>query len=127
MKKPRRKSRSKTVVLDPKFWLRNSKDIALFRENKLKAQKGKCAITGVGLKVGCLDHTHADGIGTDGRCRGVLLSEVNMLEGRYLQLFKKAKLDKKYNLDFPSFLVNMGEYLMQKTLLNQSTLSTWTT
>ena len=93
--------------------MRNSKDIQEYREEKLKSQDGKCAITDVEIETGCLDHTHKDGIGKDGCVRGVLLSEANMLEGRYLKLFKKLKLDIKYDLSFPDFLINMGNYLKE--------------
>lgn len=107
------KTRSKSITLSDKIWLRNSKDVAEYRSQKLKEQGGKCAVSNVKLAVGVLDHTHKDGCGKDGACRGVLLSEVNMLEGRYLQLFKRLKLDTKYGLDFPTFLVSLGTYLQQ--------------
>ena len=109
----RRKTRSKSITLSEKIWLRNSKDIAEYRNQELEEQGGKCAVSGVKLDVGVLDHTHKDGCGKDGACRGVLLSEINMLEGRYLQLFKRLKLDTKYDLDFPTFLIKLGTYLQQ--------------
>jgi len=92
--------------------LRNT-DIAKYREEVLTEQKGFCAITGLPLETGVLDHTHERGCGKEGACRGVLLSEVNMLEGRYLQLFQRLKLDVKYGLTFPEFLINMGTYLQK--------------
>tara|TARA_Y100000588_G_scaffold170332_1_gene184140 strand:- start:8989 stop:9537 length:549 start_codon:yes stop_codon:yes gene_type:complete len=107
------KSRAKSVKLSEEVWLRNSKDIQLYRERILEEQGGVCAITQVPLKVGALDHTHKDGCGKEGACRGVLLSEVNMLEGRYLKLFRKLKLEEKYDIDFPEFLISLGEYLKQ--------------
>lgn len=112
-RKRKTKSRAKSVSLSRDLWLRNSSDIQKYREEKLLEQGGVCAITYIPLETGVLDHTHKDGCGKDGACRGVLLSEVNMLEGRYLQLFKRLKLDVKYGLSFPDFLISMGEYLKQ--------------
>lgn len=109
----RRRKRSKSVSLDKSFWLRNSAEIQLYRETKLKQQKGVCAVSGVSLEVGTLDHTHKDGCGAEGGVRGVLLSEVNTLEGKYLKLFRRMKLDTKYDLTFPEFLISLGEYLQQ--------------
>lgn len=109
----RRRKRSKSVSLDKSFWLRNSAEIQLYREAKLKQQKGVCAVSGVQLEVGTLDHTHQGGCGAEGGVRGVLLSEVNTLEGKYLKLFKRMKLDTKYDLTFPEFLIALGEYLQQ--------------
>lgn len=105
--------RAKTIKLDKELWLRAASDIKVYRKEALEKQDGKCAISGVPLEVGVLDHTHKDGCGEDGRCRGVLLSEINMLEGRYLKLFKRLKLDIKYGLTFPEFLISMGEYLQK--------------
>ena len=113
MRKKVRRKPAKKVTLDSSLWLRNSQEIRAYRIKKLKSQGSKCAISGVPLETGCLDHTHKDGAGSDGCVRGVLLSEVNMLEGKYLKLFKKMKLDTKYNLTFPEFLINMGTYLQQ--------------
>lgn len=116
LKIPRRKrkskSREKGVTLPREYWLRNT-DIAKYREEVLTEQKGFCAITGFPLETGVLDHTHERGCGKEGACRGVLLSEANMLEGRYLQLFQGLKLDVKYGLTFPEFLINMGTYLQK--------------
>ncbi|MCP4985252.1 MAG: hypothetical protein GY928_04025, partial [Colwellia sp.] len=107
--------RAKPVKLSPKYWVSGAKAIREHRDSMLVEQEGRCAISHLPLSESnsVLDHCHADGAGTDGRCRGVLESQVNMLEGRYLKLFKKAKLKEKFGLDFPSFLVNMGLYLQQ--------------
>lgn len=101
--------RKKNITLDEDNWLRNSVDIKKHREVTLKKQKGRCRVSGVKLEVGCLDHDHDNGI-----VRGVLLSEANTLEGRYLSLFKKMKMDSKYGLDFSDFLISLGEYLKEK-------------
>lgn len=108
-----RKGRSKGIKLSSDYWLRNSKDIQKYREQALTEQGGVCAVSGVPLVTGCLDHCHADGCNDDGKVRGVLLSEVNCLEGKYLKLFKRMKLDTKYNLTFPEFLINLGTYLQE--------------
>lgn len=114
MRKVRKsKQRSKALSLSKLHWLRNSIDVKEYREAKLKSQGGVCAITGVPLEVGCLDHVHTNGVGEDGTVRGVLLSEANTLEGRYLKLFKKMKMGVKYNLTFPEFLIDMGNYLRE--------------
>lgn len=107
------KSRAKAISLNKEWWLRGGKDITLHREALLSKQQDKCAISGVDLDTGCLDHCH-----DTGNCRGVLLSEVNMLEGRFLKLFRKLKLDAKYGLTFPEFLINMGTYLQRDTSEN---------
>jgi hypothetical protein len=112
-KRKRKKSRSKSIRLSQVYWLRNARDIKTYRESELFEQEGMCAITGLPLEVGVLDHSHACGAGSEGRVRGVLLSEVNCLEGKYLKAFQRMKLDTKYGLDFPTFLINMGEYLLQ--------------
>ena len=114
----KRKSRSKPIKLSKSVWVRNAGDIKKHREVTLKNQGGVCAVSGVKVDTGVLDHTHEGGIGEDGACRGVLLSEVNMLEGRYLKLFKRLKLDSKYGLNFPDFLIALGTYLKQDNSLN---------
>jgi hypothetical protein len=111
--KRNRKKRAKSVKLDPLFWLRNADEIRKYREIELLEQEGKCAITGLPLSNPVLDHSHVAGAGSSGRVRGVLLSEANCLEGKYLKSFQKLKLDTKYGLTFPTFLINMGEYLLQ--------------
>ncbi len=113
VRRRRTSRRAKSVSLSKHFWLRNSADIKLYRDKKLAEQGGVCAVSGVPLEVGCLDHCHKAGIGSEGKCRSVLLSEVNCLEGKYLKLFKRMKLDTKYNLTFPDFLINLGTYLKE--------------
>lgn len=122
--KPKRKSsspRAKPIKLDPNVWLRNSSDIAKYRESMLIDQDNMCAISFLPLDVNnsTLDHAHSDSPSNiDGKVRGCLESQVNMLEGRYLKLFKKARLEVKYGLDFPTFLINMGLYLQQDNSSN---------
>lgn len=103
----RRKKPHKGVSL-PEDWLRNAKDVKEYKDSL----KQLCEITGYSENL-VLDHTHDDGVGYDGKVRGLLTSEVNMLEGRFLGLFKKMKIEEKYSIDFPTFLVKMGNYLKQ--------------
>jgi len=108
------KRRSKTIRLHPNIWVRSAEDIRIVRGIKLKGQGGVCAITKAKISTGVLDHAHdAASMSEDGRLRGVLASEVNMLEGRFLKLFKKARIQHKYGITFEDFLINMGEYLKQ--------------
>ena len=106
-----RKTRSKTITLHKDIWLRNSEDIKHVRKVKLQKQGGKCAVSGAKITNGVLDHTHKNGIGEDGRIRGVLASEVNMLEGRFLKLFQRSKIEDKYEISFEDFLISLGNYL----------------
>ena len=106
-KPKKRKTPAKGVTLDDK-WLRNAAQVKAFREEMLTMQKGLCAITGYPIDTGCLDHCH-----TNGKVRGVLCSEANTLEGRFLSLFKRMKVGEKYNISFEDFLINMGTYLKQ--------------
>jgi hypothetical protein len=96
---------SKPIKLNPDIWVRQG-DIKTVRKHKLKEQFGKCAVTGIKLYVGALDHSHENG-----KCRGVLCQDVNMLEGRFLKLFKKSKIEEKYQISFSDFLINLGNYL----------------
>ena len=106
--------RAKPVKLNPAVWLRQT-DIPQWRDNELLHQEGLCQITGLPLNIdnSVADHTHSDGEGVDGKMRGVILGEANSLEGMYLKKFKRFKMGKKFNLDFPTFLINLGEYLQQ--------------
>jgi len=101
----RRKKPHKGVSL-PEDWLRNAKGVKEYKDSLEQL----CEITGHSGNL-VLDHTHDNGIGCDGKVRGLLTSEVNMLEGRFLGLFKKMKIEQKYDIDFPEFLVRMGNYL----------------
>lgn len=119
--KPKRKSsspRALPVKLDPEVWLRNSKDIASYRESLLIEQDYMCAISGLPLDRdggnSCLDHAHVGSPSeVDGKVRGCLENSTNALEGMFLSKFNKLKMKERYGLDFPTFLINMGEYLQQ--------------
>lgn len=106
MIKRKRRSPAKKILLSPNVWVRSGEDIKIYRKYYLKRQNGCCAVTKIKLKDGVLDHCH-----TTGRCRGVLDSQVNMLEGRFLKLFNKSKIGEKYNISFEDFLISLGMYL----------------
>ena len=115
----RRKSstpRAKPVKLDPEVWLKDSKAIAAYRESLLIDQDYMCAISGLPITGdnSCLDHAHAGSPSeVDGKVRGCLENSTNALEGMFLSKFNKLKMRERYGLDFPQFLINMGEYLQQ--------------
>jgi len=116
--KPKRKSstpRALPVTLNPEVWLHNSKDIADWRDSMLIEQDYMCAISGLPLTkdTSVADHCHSNGEGEAGRMRGVLENSTNALEGMFLSKFNKLKMKERYGLDFPTFLINMGEYLQQ--------------
>lgn len=104
----RRNKPHKKIVL-PDEWIKNTKEV---KEYKSKCES-TCSVTKTCSDRLVLDHTHIDGIGTDGKVRGLLCSEVNMLEGRFLSLFKRSSIEGKYGMDFPNFLINLGEYLLK--------------
>lgn len=114
----RRKKRSKVIKLNDQVWVKSS-DVKSHREKKLKEQDGKCAIHKSEIEKPVLDHAHLsyeenhdiNPYGEEGRCRGVLESDINMLEGRYLKLFNRSRIQEKYGISFPDLLINMGEYL----------------
>ena len=118
MVKRRRKKRSKVVSLDPRIWVKSS-DVSCYRKEKLLQQDGKCAIHGKPPDKPVLDHAHAfygdncdiNPYIEEGRIRGVLEADINSLEGRYLKLYHRAKIQEKYGISFPDLLINMGEYL----------------
>lgn len=135
MKSPRRrrspaKKKAKPVKLSPSHWVRNAEDIKKYRESKLIEQDYRCAISGIPLNGSnsVVDHTHSNGAGADGRCRGVILSELNTLEGKFLRQFKRLRMKDKYGLDFAETLINMGEYLQKdnsKEPLHHAFMSEW--
>lgn len=119
-KRKRTKARSKNIVLDSNIWVKST-DIAAVRKQKLLEQDGNCAITGNPVQKPVLDHLHLfyedncdiNPYQEEGRCRGVLESQVNTLEGRYLTLYCHARIQEKYGISFPDMLISMGEYLKQ--------------
>lgn len=116
---PRRRSkRSKSITLDERIWVKST-DVKDVREEKLREQKGNCAIHGNPPDKPVLDHSHMfyeanydiNPYNEEGRVRGVLESDLNMLEGRYLKLYQKARIQEKYGISFPDMLISMGKYL----------------
>ena len=122
--KPKRKSSSQRalpVTLNPEVWLRGSVDIAKYRESVLIDQDFMCAVSGLPLERdgsnSCLDHKHVGSCEKhyqdEGKVRGVLEPQVNLLEGQFLKLYKKSSLYEKYGLSFSELLINMGGYLQK--------------
>lgn len=109
----RRKSPSKPITLSDEVWLRNSKEITTYREQLLKGQGNVCPITLEYMESGVLDHVHIEGIGLDGQVRGVLSQKANLLEGYFLKIFKRFKVEENCGADFPTFLIRLGQYLQQ--------------
>jgi hypothetical protein len=108
VKRKRQKSRSKGVTLSSEFWFRNSREISEFREFMYQQQGMYCAVSEEPTANPVLDHNHLDG-----KVRGVLDSQVNMIEGRYLSLYNKSKVGTKFNLTFSEFLIRLGNYLQK--------------
>jgi hypothetical protein len=79
----KRKVRKK-VELDKQKWLVTQKDVSEFREKLLKEQNDLCSILGETIERPTLDHDHFSG-----RCRGVISSRVNVLEGFLLKACSK--------------------------------------
>ena len=120
-KKTRKKSRqprAKPVKLDPEVWLRGSKAISQYRASELIEQDYLCGISSLPLTAdnSVADHLHFGGMCPDqieGKLRGILLSEINLMEGKFLRTFKKSKVNEKYGLTFPELLISMGLYLQK--------------
>lgn len=79
------------------------KDLAAYREAQLKAQDGLDPITGLKIKVPCLDHDHGTGV-----CRMVLEREVNAFEGRVFNTWKRYM--KHLGVPFVVSLVKLAQY-----------------
>ena len=118
---PRRKVRSKTIKLNPDVWVRNAGDVKIRRQQLFKLQGSKCAVTGHKTLTPVLDHSHANASTYTecGRVRGVLDSQVNMLEGRFLRLYQKSKIGEKCDITFEDFLINLGNYLKRDNQTEQ--------
>ncbi len=111
--------RSKPVKLDKSVWVSGTKATAQYRASKLIEQDGLCAVSfkPISEANSVADHSHCySGCGdynVEGKCRGILLSEINLIEGAWLRVFKKSKIGEKYGLTYPELLANMGAYLMK--------------
>ena len=93
------------VPLDKKKWVSGTKNIATYREELLKAQGGLCAILREPMTDPCLDHDHFDG-----KCRGVIGSELNMFEGQVQKLWSKH-MEGKTELTMSETLRRLADYL----------------
>lgn len=92
------------------------KDTQEFRRYWLKRQGGVCPVLGdvIDLKDATMDHTHkkkSDPLGGEGRkglVRAILHNQVNALEGKVWNFWKRTSLKNKYNL--PDVLRNLAFY-----------------
>lgn len=88
------------------------KDIPDYKQELYKRQNKRCALTGVlieDVNKAHLDHDHKlDGPGA-GRCRGLLLGQANVLEGRFKHQFERSGLAGK--IGYIDFLKNLVCYL----------------
>lgn len=93
----------------------------MYKKFLFEKQNGMCALTGLALSEvnkSHLDHDHAlDGPNT-GKCRGLLLAQANVLEGRIKHQFKRSGLDGK--IDYIVFLKKLISYL-EKDYTNNPT------
>jgi len=97
-----------------------NKDIKSLRDELLKEQGGICPLCKTKIKEGeaTLDHQHktnAEEIGVNGAglIRGVLCRNCNSAEGSMLSKYKRAGV---YLKDYPEFLRNLADYLVQDNL-----------
>lgn len=87
-------------------------DIPRYKQFLFKKQNKVCALTGITLSEvnkSHLDHDHTLDGPNIGRCRGLLLAQANVLEGRIKHQFKRSGLDGK--IDYLVFLRNLVRYL----------------
>lgn len=93
------------MKLNKDLWVNGSKDIAVYRNELLIQQGGKCAILSEPMLKPCLDHDHYDG-----KCRGVIGSALNMFEGGVQKLWSKHMEDKT-SLTMSETLRRLADYL----------------
>ena len=86
-------------------WLNTQSKINEYSKLLIEQQSNKCAVTGEELTRPVLDHSHLSG-----RCRQVIESKINLVEGKYLKLFNKY-IKSHYDFGFADFLILLGEYL----------------
>lgn len=91
------------------LWLENQNQVNKYRQKLQTKQNNVCAVTGITLIRPVLDHNHQTG-----KCRNVIESKINMVEGKYLKIFNKY-LAKHYDFDFGEFLIMLGEYINSET------------
>lgn len=85
-----------------------------YKRELFKNQNGRCALTGLPIKdisKAHLDHDHILDGDHAGRCRGLLVGNANVLEGRLKHQFKRSGLAS--DIDYIDFLKNLVHYLEQ--------------
>ncbi|WP_205955063.1 endonuclease domain-containing protein [Pantoea stewartii] len=90
----------------------NAKQLIEHKQNLFVTQNGVCALTGIQLNnfsSSHLDHDHILDGQEAGRCRGLLLPNANVLEGRIKHQFIKSGLKDK--IDYLDFLKRLVVYL----------------
>ena len=87
------------------------KDIPALRDKIALEQGGKCWICKIDLSTvtACLDHDHSP---HSGRCRSVLCSNCNGLEGRFFRLARRGKRERT-EMDFVKSIVAYWEHHAQ--------------
>lgn len=93
------------VLLKKDLWVNGSLNIAKFRDSLLEEQRGMCAILGEPVDKPCLDHDHFDG-----KCRGVIGSNINMFEGQIQKQWSKH-MEGKTSLTMTEALRRIADYL----------------
>lgn len=96
----------------------SNKELADFRIHWHRKQGGICPVLKKEVPYDkiALDHKHKKkgdlaGPNGDGLCRGVIQTQVNALEGKIINNFKRLGLEK--HIDICSYLRNLADYLEQ--------------
>ncbi|EMA4428626.1 TPA: endonuclease domain-containing protein [Enterobacter hormaechei] len=87
-------------------------EIPSYKESLFKEQQGLCALTGLPIdeiSKAHLDHDHRLDGPSAGRCRGLLLGNANVLEGRLKHQFNRSGLAGQ--IDYIDFLKRLVSYL----------------
>lgn len=87
-------------------------EIPSYKQSLFKEQQGLCALTGLeisDINKAHLDHDHRLDGSQAGRCRGLLLGQANVLEGRLKHQFNRSGLAGK--IDYIDFLKRLISYL----------------
>ncbi|EQB1521459.1 hypothetical protein APR64_09090 [Enterobacter hormaechei] len=95
------------------------KDIPKYKQELFKKQKGVCPLSQLKIEdvnKAHLDHDHILEGPNAGRCRGLLIAQANVLEGRIKHQFKRSGLDGK--VDYLTFLKNLVLYLEKDYSMN---------
>ncbi|EFH5737117.1 endonuclease VII [Escherichia coli] len=88
------------------------KEINNYKQVLFEKQNKKCALTGIELtdvNKSHLDHDHVLDGSQAGRCRGLLLAQANVLEGRLKHQFQYSGLAK--HIEYIDFLKRLVLYL----------------